>query len=188
MRASGRGWSGGPFAAAPIAALHGPTISHLEFIIFFWHGPPKRTPNSHPPNQELDCFMPITPRFNEGLLIFEARGTITIEDFFRAWKSAVAAPGVRVPLDTLIDLRASQIDVPGHEIESTVYRLKRLALFDKMAFVADRGSFSYAMGRMFCINAEYIGCRSEIFLTVDEALDWLASDNHDQAGPDKEGG
>ena len=43
----------------------------------------------------------------------------------------------------------------------------------KMVFVAERGSFTYAMGRMFCINAEYVGCRSEIFLNMVDALAWL---------------
>ena len=42
-----------------------------------------------------------------------------------------------------------------------------------MVFVAERGSFTYAMGRMFCINAEYVGCRSEIFLNMVDALAWL---------------
>ena len=117
--------------------------------------------------------MTITPFFKDELLIFRACGDIAIDDFFRAWVSVASETALQMPLDTLIDLRGSQIDVPGHEIESIVYYLKRHAFFNKMAFVADRGSFSYAMGRMFCINAEYIGCRSEIFISMAEALDWI---------------
>ena len=63
--------------------------------------------------------------------------------------------------------------MPGQEIEAIVYRLKEDRFFKKMVFVAERGSFTYAMGRMFCINAEYVGCRSEIFLNMVDALAWL---------------
>ena len=124
--------------------------------------------------------MPITHRIEDDLLIFKARGTVAVKDFFKTWDDITARTPFQAPIDTLIDLRGAQIDVPGHEIESIVYDLKRNRLFNKIAFVAERGSFSYAMGRMFCINAEYIGCQAEIFLQMAEALDWLAS----QSGSD----
>ena len=117
--------------------------------------------------------MPITHLIEDDLLIFKARGAVTVDDFFKSWDDITSGAPFQPPIDTLIDLRKAQIDVPGHEIESIVYDLKRTRLFDKIAFVAERGSFTYAMGRMFCINAEYVGCQAEIFFGMTEALEWL---------------
>ena len=117
--------------------------------------------------------MPISYLFKEDLLLFRARGEVVVTDFYRAWNEIKADPSLHLPIDTLIDLRDAQVDIPGQEIEGIVYRLKQKRLFGRMVFVAERGSFTYAMGRMFCINAECAGCCSEIFLSMTEAMAWL---------------
>ena len=129
--------------------------------------------------------MPISYLFKGNLLMFKARGAVTVKEFYLAWNKASGDPSFQRPIDALIDLREAQVDVPGQEIEDIVYRLKKDRLFKKMVFVAERGSFTYAMGRMFCINAEYVGCRSEIFLNMVDALAWLDGGgmNDDSAAP-----
>jgi len=117
--------------------------------------------------------MPISYLFKDDLLMLKAQGEITVNEFYQAWDKITNDSSFRPPIDTLIDLREAQVDVPGQEIEEIVYRLKRNRLFKKMVFVAERGSFTYAMGRMFCINAEYVGYNSEIFLNMADALAWL---------------
>ena len=123
--------------------------------------------------------MPISYLFKGDLLMFKDRGDVTVKEFYLAWNKISGDPSFQRPLDTLIDLREAQVDVPGQEIEAIVYRLKEDRLFKKMVFVAERGSFTYAMGRMFCINAEYVGCRSEIFLNMVDALAWLDREGMD---------
>lgn len=125
--------------------------------------------------------MPISYLFKGDLLMFKARGAVTVKEFYLAWQKISGDPSFQRPVDTLIDLREAQVDVPGQEIEAIVYRLKENRFFKKMVFVAKRGSFTYAMGRMFCINAEYVGCRSEIFLNMVDALAWLDGDGLGEA-------
>ena len=117
--------------------------------------------------------MPIAYLLKENLLLFKAEGEVTVKDFYRTWREVAADMSCQVPLNTLIDLRNAHIDVPGQEIETIVHHLKHNRFFNKMGIVAERGSFTYAMGRMFCINAECAGCCSEIFLDMTEALNWL---------------
>ncbi len=123
--------------------------------------------------------MPISYLLKDYLLLFKAEGVVTVRDFYRTWDDITADPSFQVPIDTLIDLRKAHIDVPGHEIERIVYDLKRNRFFNKMVFVAERGSFTYAMGRMFCINAECAGCSSEIFLDMAKALAWIGCGSDD---------
>jgi hypothetical protein len=123
--------------------------------------------------------MPISYLFKGDFLMFKARGAVTVKEFYLAWNKISGDPSFQRPLDTLIDLREAQVDVPGQEIEAIAYRLKEDRFFNKMVFVAERGSFTYAMGRMFCINAEYVGCRSEIFLNMVDALAWLDREGMD---------
>ena len=127
--------------------------------------------------------MPISYLFKEDLLLFKARGEVAVDDFYTAWNKITEDPSLHLPIDTLIDLRDAQVDVPGQEIEGIVYRLKQDRLFNKMVFVADRGSFTYAMGRMFCINAEYFGCCSEIFHSMADAMAWLNEESIDGGIP-----
>jgi hypothetical protein len=117
--------------------------------------------------------MPISYLFKGELLMFKAIGAVTVKEFYQVWDEITGDPSFQQPLDTLIDLREAQVDVPGQEIEDIVYRLKQDRFFNKIVFVAKRGSFTYAMGRMFCINAECAGCCSEIFLNMVDALAWL---------------
>ena len=125
--------------------------------------------------------MPIAYLLKDDLLLFKAEGDVTVKDFYRTWSEVAADKSCQVPLNTLIDLRKARIDVPGQEIERIVNDLKHKRFFNKMGFVAERGSFTYAMGRMFCINAEYVGCRSEIFLNMIDALAWLDGDGLGEA-------
>lgn len=127
--------------------------------------------------------MTISYLFKDDLLMFKARGAVTVREFYRVWDEITGDPSFQRPLDTLIDLREAQVDVPGQEIEDIVYRLKKNRFFNKMVFVAERGSFTYAMGRMFCINAECAGCRSEIFLNMVDALAWLDGEGMDDESP-----
>lgn len=127
--------------------------------------------------------MPLSYLFKDDLLLFKARGEVTVNDFYLAWDKIKADPSFQRPIDTLIDLRDAQVDVPGQEMEGIVYRLKHNLFFNKMAFVADRGSFTYAMGRMFCINAEYVGCCSEIFHRMADAMAWLNGESIDGGIP-----
>ena len=127
--------------------------------------------------------MPISYRLIDNLLLFKAEGDVTITQFYRVWGETTSDPSFQVPLNTLIDLREAHIDVPSHEIENIVYHLKRNHLFNKIALVAERESFSYAMGRMFCINAENIGCCSDIFINVAEALAWLGNESDEGPPP-----
>ena len=125
--------------------------------------------------------MPISYLFKEDLLLFRARGEVTVTDFYTAWDEIKDDPSFNLPIDTLIDLRDAQVDVPGQEIEGIVYRLKQNRYFDRMVFVAEPGSFTYAMGRMFCINAECADYSSEIFFSMTEAMAWL-NDETREAG------
>ena len=121
--------------------------------------------------------MPVTSLLRNDVLMFKARGEVSIADFYDAWNEAKAISYLKIPIDLLIDLREAHVDHSGQEIEAVVYDLKRNRFFSKMVFVAERGSFTYAMGRMFCINAECAGCCSEIFLDMDEALAWLKDES-----------
>lgn len=126
--------------------------------------------------------MPITYVLQDDLLLFKAKGEVTVKDFYRTWHEVKRDPQFHVPIDTLIDLREAHIDVPGEAFEGIVHNLKTNRFFTKMVFVAERGSFTYAMGRMFCINAECAGCCAEIFLDIVEAMNWLDSDSMGQRG------
>lgn len=117
--------------------------------------------------------MPISHHFNNDLLIFKAEGDVALDDFFRAWNDLTTDSGFQVPVDLLIDLREAQVDVSGQKMESIVYHLAYNRFFNRMVFVAERGTYTYAMSRMFCSNAECAGCCSEIFHTMTEALAWL---------------
>ena len=121
--------------------------------------------------------MPISYRLKGDLLMFRAQGEVSVRDFYRAWDEITTGQSFELPINTLIDLREAQIDVPGEEIEGIVYDLKHHQFFNRMVFVAERGSFTYAMGRMFCINAECAGCTSEIFLHISDALSWINCEN-----------
>jgi|GEM_PF-3158262 len=123
--------------------------------------------------------MPISFLLKDDLLLFKAEGEVTVKDFYRTWDDVAADPSLQVPIDTLIDLRKAHIDVPGQEIERIAYHLKQNRFFNRMVFVAERGSFTYAMARMFCINAECAGCCSEIFLDMAEALAWIGCGSDD---------
>jgi len=127
--------------------------------------------------------MPISYLFKDDLLIFKARGEVTVSDFYRAWNDITDDPSLHLPIDTLIDLREAQVNVPGQEIEGIVYRLKQDRFFNKIGFVADRGSFTYAMGRMFCTNAECVDFCSEIFHRMADAMSWLNGEDIDSAIP-----
>jgi hypothetical protein len=120
--------------------------------------------------------MPVIHLLRNEALIFKARGEVSVEDFYNAWDDIKTAPSLHIPIDLLIDLREAHVDLSGQEIETIVYDLKGRQFFRKMVFVAERGSFTYAMGRMFCINAECAGCSSEIFLNMPDALAWLEGD------------
>jgi hypothetical protein len=121
--------------------------------------------------------MPVAHLIKNDVLMFKAQGEVTTDDFYRAWDTIQADPCLHLPIDLLVDLREAHVDLPGQEIEAIVYDLKRHRVFKKMVFVAERGSFTYAMGRMFCINAECAGCCSVIFLDMSEALAWLEDDS-----------
>jgi hypothetical protein len=127
--------------------------------------------------------MPVTHLLRNDVLIFKARGEVSVADFYDAWKDVKAVPSFHLPIDLLVDLREAHVDLPGQEIEAVVYDLKRNRFFNKMVFVAERGSFTYAMGRMFCINAECAGCCSEIFLAMPDALAWLEGDSINSGTP-----
>lgn len=127
--------------------------------------------------------MPVSYQFKDDLLIFKARGEVAVKDFYAAWNEITDNQSLHLPIDTLIDLREAQVNAPGQEIEGIVYRLKQDRLFQKMVFVAERGSFTYAMGRMFCTNAECIGCCSEIFLSINDAMAWLNEEAGDTGIP-----
>jgi len=132
--------------------------------------------------------MPISYLFKDDLLIFRAQGDVTVNEFYQAWDEIADDSSIHPPIDTLIDLREAQVDVPGQEIEGIVYRLKLNRVFNRMVFVAERGSFTYAMGRMFCINAEYVGYCSEIFLSMTDALAWLKEESIEGGTPPRIGG
>ena len=121
--------------------------------------------------------MPVSTILQDDLLMFKANGEVTVKDFYGAWDEIRSDPHFHLPLDTLIDLREAHIDVPGEELEAIVYHLKSNHFFNKMVFVADRGSFTYAMGRMFCINAEWAGYRAELFVDIVAAMDWVNIDS-----------
>ena len=127
--------------------------------------------------------MPISYLLIDDLLMFKAIGDVTVHDFYETWDEVATDLPSQAPLDTLIDLREAHIDVPGQEIERIVYNLKQNQFFNKIVFVAERGSFTYAMGRMLCINAEHAGCCSEIFLEMNEALAWLHGDGVEDTCP-----
>jgi len=129
--------------------------------------------------------MPISYLFRDDLLMLKAQGEATVGDFYKAWEIARTDPHFHIPLNMLIDLRDAYVDVPGQELERVVYDLKGKQFFDKMAFVADRGSFTYAMGRMFCINADSTGFCSDIFLNMADALSWLSGGSPDIPADDK---
>ena len=127
--------------------------------------------------------MPVAHLIKNDVLMFKAQGDVTAQDFFDTWDQIKTDPCFHLPIDLLVDLREAHVDLSGQEIEAIVYDLKRHQLFKKIVFVAKRGSFSYAMGRMFCINAECAGCCSEIFLDMTEALAWLEGDSINSGTP-----
>ena len=132
--------------------------------------------------------MSVSYLFEDDLLIFRAQGAVTVREFYAAWKAFTADEPFQPPIDALIDLRGAHVDVPGQEMEQIVYRLKHNQFFNKMVFVAERGSFTYAMGRMFCINAECAGCPSEIFLDMADAMVWLYGEGFDDSPPNDDPG
>jgi len=121
--------------------------------------------------------MPVIYLLRNDVLIFKARGEVSVADFYEAWDDVKTVPSLHLPINLLINLREAHVDLSGQEIEAVVYDLKGNRFFNRMAFVAERGSFTYAIGRMFCINAECAGCCSEIFLSMSDALAWLAEDS-----------
>ncbi len=121
--------------------------------------------------------MPVAHLIKNDVLMFKAQGDVTAQDFFDTWDQIKTDPCFHLPIDLMVDLREAHVDLSGQEIEAIVYDLKRHQLFKKIVFVAERGSFTYAIGRMFCINAECAGCCSEIFLDMTEALAWLEGDS-----------
>ena len=127
--------------------------------------------------------MPVAHLIKNDVLMFKAQGEVSADDFFDTWDQVKQNPCFHQPIDLLIDLRKAHIDLSGQEIEAIVYELKRHQFFKKIVFVAERGSFTYAMGRMFCINAECAGCCSEIFLDMSEALAWLEGDRINSGTP-----
>ena len=64
--------------------------------------------------------MPISYLFKGDLLMFKARGAVTVKEFYLAWNKASGDPSFQRPIDALIDLREAQVDVPGQEIEDIV--------------------------------------------------------------------
>jgi len=129
--------------------------------------------------------MNISHLLQDQLLIFNAQGEVTVNDFFEAWKIVKSDSHFHMPIDMLIDLRDAHIDVPSQKLERIVYNLKHKQFFDHIAFVADRGSFTYAMGRMFCINSESCGYFAEIFLNMPDALVWLDYRSPDSPSDDQ---
>ena len=131
--------------------------------------------------------MSVMHLIQDDLLVFKARDEVSAHDFYAAWDKIRIDPAFQPPIDTLVDLREAQVDIPGNEIESMVYYLKANRFCDKMVLVAARGSFTYAMGRMFCLNAECAGFCSEIFLNMMEALAWLNSESAEDRLPNTGG-
>lgn len=127
--------------------------------------------------------MPITHLFKDNLLMCKARGNLSADNLYTTCRNIMADPDFQPPVDTLIDLREALVDMPGGEIERIVYRLNDSRFFDKMALVAPPRSFTYAMGRMFCIRAEFLGLEAEIFPGMREAAAWLYAENEAQTAP-----
>jgi hypothetical protein len=132
--------------------------------------------------------MPVTHCIQDDLLVFKASDEVSAEDFYAACDKIHSDPAFRPPIDALVDLREAQVDIPGKQIENMVYHLKAGGHYHKMVIVAARGSFTYAMGRMFCLHAECIGFSSEIFLNRMEALAWLEGPKGDARLPLDDGG
>ena len=120
--------------------------------------------------------MTVTHLIRSDLLLFKAFDHVTANDFYAAWNEIRKDGAFQTPIDTLVDLREAQVDIPGRDIETIVDDLNANRFFNKLVIVADRGSFTYAMGRMFCLKAEHVGFCPEICLTMMEALSWLNED------------
>ncbi len=124
--------------------------------------------------------MPVTHLITDDLLMFKVSEEVNAKAFYSAWNTIQSDPAFQPPMNTLVDLRGAQVDIPGDDILKMVEYLEAHRSMKRVVIVAERGSFTYAMGRMFCINAECAGFCSEIFLSMSEALAWLNDDSVDE--------
>ena len=117
--------------------------------------------------------MPITHFIQDGLLMMKAQGEIDFDAFYEAWELVLAEPPSRTPAFALLDLRDTNIDMSGSQVESIVSRLAVNPPFEKIAILAARGSFAYVIGHLFSAEANILGIRCDNFISEWKAKAWL---------------
>lgn len=117
--------------------------------------------------------MPISYSVRDDLLLVEVRGDVSFDDFNDTCKDITGNLPLAVRINTLIDLRGSTIDMPRLDFESITNQLKVHRYLNKIGILADRGSFPYVIGRMFCLKADNAGLCCDIFISEWKAKAWL---------------
>ena len=124
--------------------------------------------------------MPIHYLFSTELLILKIRGTLTFGDFFRSWKRIMSDRSFQPPIAVLVDLRQTQLETPGHDLEQLIGYWRRSPLFKKIAVVVEQDVSAYTKCRIYCAKAEFSGLTINVFVDIKAALDWFRK-------PDAEG-
>jgi hypothetical protein len=132
-----------------------------------------------PPTEEPTPFdrsarpMPIHYLFSTDLLILKIRGVVTFGDFFRSWKRIMSDRSFQPPIDVLVDLRQTHLDLPGHDLEQLICYWRRSPLFKKIAMVVEQDVTTYTKCRILCVKAEYSGFSIQVFVNIKEAMAWF---------------
>jgi hypothetical protein len=113
------------------------------------------------------------------LLLVEVRGEISFDEFNDACNDITCHLPLAIRIDTLLDLRGATIDIPRLDFEAITRQLRVHRYDNKIGILADRGSFPYVIGRMFCLKAANAGLRCDIFISEWKAKAWLC-----HQGPD----
>ena len=94
--------------------------------------------------------MPIHYLFSTDLLILKIREAATFGDFFRSWKRIMSDRSFQPPIDLLVDLRQTQLDLPGHDLDKLICYWRRSPLFKKIAMVVKQDVATYSKCRTIC--------------------------------------
>ena len=77
------------------------------------------------------------------------------------------------PIDVLVDLRQTQLDLPGHDLDKLVCYWRRSALFKKIAMVVEQDVATYTTCRTICVKAEFSCFSIQAFVDIKEAMVWF---------------
>ena len=117
--------------------------------------------------------MPIHYLFSTDLLILKIREAATFGDFFRSWKRIMSDRSFQPPIDMLVDLRQTQLDLPGHDLDKLICYWRRSPLFKKIAMVVEQDAATCTKCRTICANAEFSFLSIQVFVDIKEAMAWF---------------